>query len=197
MAKRPSAPVDIKRERRRQKIAEFIVGGLTIQTRIRERLEVEHGITADRGTIRKDIKALKDRWAESALVDMNAQLGLQLAKLDGIEEAAWQGWRMSLEQWSQQNTERKENAFTDEDGNETRAPGAEIKAKVRRDDPRPDGQFLAVLLQCLRQRSLLLGLGEIDLTAQLNLNIVNIRKEAEKVTNEDLMARIKSRLGAK
>lgn len=47
-------------------------------------------------TVSKDLKELREEWQESALLDFNARMGQELAKLDKVEVEAWEGWRMSI-----------------------------------------------------------------------------------------------------
>lgn len=48
-------------------------------------------------TVRLDLQVVKQRWRESAMVNLDYHLNEQLASIDAIEFQAWQSWHASVD----------------------------------------------------------------------------------------------------
>ena len=122
-------------ERRKNVAARYVRG----QTQ----WEIARAFEVDQGTISRDLAAIRAEWLESSLRDFGALKAEQLAKIDAVEQSAWQGWLKS-----------QENAETlRAEVNDGRQRSAKI-SKGQAGDPR----FLTIVLDCVRRRCEILGL---------------------------------------
>jgi len=48
-------------------------------------------------TVRYDLKSIKDQWTKDMMEDITKYRGIELARLDNIEQVAWDAWRASTE----------------------------------------------------------------------------------------------------
>lgn len=123
--------------------------------------------------IRYDIKSIEDQWRQSSLINFNAAINRELARLDVIEQEYWDAWRESRKP----KKETKQEAVQE---NRTRRTGlkdpayerkkAETKETTRDGNP----EFLMGVRWCVEQRAKLLGLYQPE-----KLDI-NWRSEAKK-----------------
>lgn len=70
------------------------VSAAYLQGKTQPEIAVELAVT--QATISRDLKAVREEWMQSALVDMNAAKAQELAKIDLLEIEYWQGWRRSI-----------------------------------------------------------------------------------------------------
>jgi hypothetical protein len=80
---------ELRVESRRLKAAEMYLRGMTSMPRIADALGVH------KSQISRDFKIIKARWREHYASDFNAPKQRELAKIDGLEAAAWQAWERS------------------------------------------------------------------------------------------------------
>src|SRR5262245_48717225 len=76
-------------ERRRKVTARYIRG--ETQWSIARAFEV------DQATISRDLAAIRNEWLASSLRDFDEARAFELARIDEVERAAWDGWRKSQE----------------------------------------------------------------------------------------------------
>ena len=90
MGKRANAKATkaVEQAQRRAKVSRLYVRGVS-QTTIAKNLKVS---TA---TVQSDLKALLQYWKEQAIADLEERKAEELAKLNHLEEIAWQAWDMS------------------------------------------------------------------------------------------------------
>lgn len=68
---------------RQQTVSHHYVRGMT-------QVEIAKLVGTTQKTVSEDLKALRAKWLESALVDFNERKGIELAKIDAIESTAWE-----------------------------------------------------------------------------------------------------------
>lgn len=146
-------------ERRQQVAARYIRG------------EYQSQIARDLGLsqmqISLDLKAIKAEWLQSTLRDFDALKGEQLAKVDEIERAAWEGWQRSLLPREVTVTEASEGA----------RPGR--KATMRKEGQGGDPRFLQVIQKAIDQRCQILGIGAMqDALKNAGLGLAALLDEA-------------------
>ena len=120
---------------RQQQVAALYLEGYR-QTQIAEQLGVNQSVVS------RDLAAVKDRWLESALFDFDAIRARELARIDRIEIAAWEGWRRSCEKAVTETIKDK--------------PGGR-ETGLRRVAQAGDPRFLDQVQKCIAQRCNLLG----------------------------------------
>jgi hypothetical protein len=122
-------------ERRRQ-VAELALQGWS-QGSIAGQLGISQG------TVCSDLKAVREEWRQSTIRDFDEARGMELKKLELIEQECWSAWQRS--QKPQQSA-----SFQGE------GPGPQSHKRVanRYGDPR----FLEQVNKCIAQRRALLGL---------------------------------------
>lgn len=98
----------------------------------------------DQGQISRDLKAIQREWLKSTTFNLDRIKAKELARLDEIERAAWEGWRLSL-----LNAESEKKVVI-----------VEGKSKIEKTSEGQSGnpRFMEVILRCIDQRCRLLGL---------------------------------------
>lgn len=125
---------------RRRKVAEMYLRG-TIQADIARQLGVVQG------TVSRDLAAIRADWRQSAVMDFDARKDQELAKIDEVERAAWDGWRRSQEP---AETTRAEIS------------GDVQKAVKTTEGQAGDPRFLQTVLNCVERRCRILGIDAPD-----------------------------------
>jgi hypothetical protein len=97
--------------------------------------------------ISSDLKLLQKRWQQSALVDINAVKGKELAKIDALERTYWQAWRRSMKEAQRTSTSKK---GTGDEG--------EIVARVDRASQVGDPRYLTGVQWCIERRCRIVGI---------------------------------------
>ena len=147
-------------EARRQEVAARYIRG-EYQSVIARDL----GITQSQ--ISYDLKAIRAEWLKSTLRDFDALKSEQLAKVDEIERAAWEGWQRSLLPREVTVTEASEGA----------RPGR--KATMRKEGQGGDPRFLQVIQKAIDQRCQILGIGAMqDALKNAGLGLAALLDEA-------------------
>lgn len=131
--KRSSAQID----RDRAEIARLYCQGI-IQVEIAQRLDMTQQMVS------YDLKAIRQAWRDSAMVDFNEARAEELAKIDTLELTYWEAWRHSCEDAETIVKKQKESG------------GKEMQQtlKGQAGDPR----FLQGVQWCIERRCKLLGL---------------------------------------
>jgi DNA-binding Lrp family transcriptional regulator len=76
-------------ENRRMQVAQLYHQGIRRQAELAEKLGV------DRSTVSRDLKALKEEWRRTALVDTNETVGEALEEIQYLKKTYWQAWASS------------------------------------------------------------------------------------------------------
>lgn len=97
--------------------------------------------------ISSDLKLLQKRWQQSALVDIDAVKGKELAKIDALERTYWQAWRKSQKESQRTSTSKKGMG---EDG--------EIVARVDKESQVGDPRYLQGVQWCIERRCKIVGI---------------------------------------
>jgi len=124
------------------------VGRLYLQGKTQPEIAVELAISQP--TISRDLKALRDEWLQSALVDLNEAKSKELAKVDALELEYWDGWRRSCE--DAETVKQKGKAAGE--GGKPQVTDVEKTAKGQAGDPR----FLQGIQWCINKRCEILGI---------------------------------------
>jgi hypothetical protein len=106
---------------RRQEVARLYVVGRT-------QWDIAHHLGVSQATVSGDLDKIRKQWLDSTLRDFNTRVAEELAKLDAIEAAAWEGYARSCR---------------------SRRPGGAVRAG----DPR----FLTQAFQCVVTRLRIMG----------------------------------------
>ncbi len=101
----------------------------------------------DTATVCRDIKAARAEWAEHRLLGIDELKANELAKLEAIELAAWQGWDRSCDVAQSKRTKQRGTA----------APETDTTERGQAGNPR----FLELAIRCHEKRCELLGLKEV------------------------------------
>lgn len=183
---------------RRSKITELLLKGICNRNEILQRLGMEH---SQRGSIHRDIVAIKKEWRESAIRNFDESVSIELAKLDRLEREHWESWeRSKSEKQSTRSARRNRLGVNGTSGGNDEF--AEVKKEHRDGNP----AFLDGVMKCIAKRCELLGLdqpkkvdatitGEITETREnvfLNLTpdkLIEARIEFERL-NHRLMQRV-------
>ncbi len=104
-------------------------------------------------TVFRLLRGLREEWLESSLIDINERKGIELAKLDKLEEELWAAWERSKRA---ELTKRVETTSDpDLDDLELAIATKNIRIEKQRDgDPR----FLVQVQKCIDKRTEILGL---------------------------------------
>lgn len=117
-------------------------------------------------TIRKDLRAIQKEWLALAVVDFDAARAKELAKIDHLEEVAWQAWEASCrDQVTRQR--RQEKVRMSQPGPKGKPMPAKLvplkqTEEVSRKSKSGDPRFLDKLTWCIETRLKLLGLLQVE-----------------------------------
>lgn len=158
---------------RRADVASAYIRGET-QVALAQRL----GVTQQQ--ISLDLKAIQAAWLQSSLRDFDALKSEQLAKVDAVERAAWEGYERSCQPRETTLTERNEGGEWLLANGTTQARSPTRKATVRREGQVGDPRFLERIQKCIDQRCSIWGLGaEQDALKHLGLGMAALLTEAQ------------------
>ncbi len=156
-------------ERRRQ-VADLYLKGAT-------QWEIAGKLQCSQGTICNDLSAIREQWLQSSVVDFSLKKAEELAKLDALERAAWQGWARSCED-ARTSHRRTEEAFLAAPGKVTKGRSeAEEQARLvvlrrvvaeTRKGQAGDPRFLERVAWCIECRLKVMG----ALKAEKNVQVV-------------------------
>jgi hypothetical protein len=139
----PRTPAEeLRIESRRLKAAELYLRGMRSLTRIAQELGV------NKSQISRDFKHIRQQWRETYIDDLNAAKQEELARVAEIEHKAWLAWDRSC-----QDAETMEVTGTSQAGK-----GKPEKVRKVTRDQAGDPRFLAIILDCVKQRCEILGL---------------------------------------
>lgn len=113
-------------------------------------------------TVRKDLRAIQKEWLSLAVVDFDTARAKELAKIDHLEEVAWQAWEASCrDQLTRQK--RQEKVRMSQPGPKGKPLPAKLvplkqTEEVSRKSKSGDPRFLDKITWCIETRLKLLGL---------------------------------------
>lgn len=107
--------------------------------------------------VRFDIQLLIQRWQESYLLDFSAAKAKELARIDQLEAAYWEGWERSKIDKEITETEKVQDSSTSRK-NVTVPTYTRSKAKKRTETTPGESQFLNGIQWCIDKRCQILGL---------------------------------------
>jgi hypothetical protein len=143
----------IERERDLVTTAEMYLKGYSFHE-INEEINKNPDYNVTKTTIYNDVREIKERWLESQIQDFNTAKVKELAKIDQLERAYWEGWERSIKE---QNTVEVEKA-----DDVTTGAGASnyTRTKTKRTSKKRDGSvdFLQGVERCINLRCKILGL---------------------------------------
>jgi hypothetical protein len=143
------SPAEVLRlESRRLKAAEMYLRGTTSLTRIAAELRVH------KSQISRDFKIIKAQWRDQYAADLNTAKQRELAKIDGLEAAAWQAWERSCQDAETLHSGVLKGRI-DKDGKTL--PDVQKSWKTVKGQT-GDARFLELVHSCIAQRCKILGL---------------------------------------
>lgn len=153
---------------RRTKVAELLLRGTTNQYEICRQLGMEPG---QRTTISRDISAIKEEWKNRTAICLDEHREKELARLDVVIAAAFQGWERSL-----MDAETREAAKRGEQ---------ETARKISRGQA-GNPAFLKIVCDCIAQKRAILGLdAEKDQPPPTGNSGDRVRMSVEEVMQAD------------
>ena len=124
---------------------------------------IAEALGLSRTLVTKEVKLLKSRWRDRAVLDFHDFLAEELALSYHVEAEAWKGWAAS-----------RTAAVTETDQVKDTALGAEISSTTRTQKQSGDPRMLEQILMCSKRRLELMGLlnpgdvpGGMDYLAQV------------------------------
>jgi hypothetical protein len=144
--------------RRRALVSKLLLQGMT-QQEICLRLGLPPG--AGPKMISVDVKAIRERWQQSAVRDFDGLRVEQLARLDQLLTELWDGWerskreQVSYERWAR---ERRQRQAEGDQAVAREAPPQEVTRKVERQARDGNPAFTAQILNVINAQSELMGL---------------------------------------
>lgn len=144
---------DFERERDLVKVASMYLRGHK-QAEILEWLNENRDYNISAQTISNDLKEIKKRWLQSQIKDFNEAKVQELAKIDELERAYWEGWVSSREQQDTLEVEKATDSTTGAGAN------THDRTKSKRITKQRDGSvdFLQGVERCINLRCKILGL---------------------------------------
>lgn len=143
-----STRVNVTMQDRRRQVAELYLRGKT-QTEIAAQV----GMTG--ATISRDLKAIRQEWRASTLLDFDEAKNRELAKIDALEQTYWQAWHRSI--GSHTSVKVEHGGLASAEGE----VGAESLQVVRRTENTEklngDPRYLSGVQDCITQRCKILG----------------------------------------
>lgn len=143
-----------QREENRSILAARVLEGHTVP-----KIAADLGISVQQAYY--DLKIVQERWRESASVNIDERMSVELVKLDKLEATYWEGYRRSCEELTKK-TQRKRMGIGGKEQTDLVMVSEERIGDVR---------FLDGVARCIQQRCKLLGMEKDVLVAG---NIINI-----------------------
>ncbi len=184
-------PSQVKAASRRSKVATIYLRGTTNQYEILAQLGME---PSQQPIISQDLKELNRQWRQSGIRDIDAAKGMELDRIDLVEQTAWQSWESS--KTVKQSTRAKRRSRAGQDDQPTvLSDETEEKREQRDGDPR----YLAIVLECVQKRIDILGLDMpvVDMSKYVTTEQVRslanaiMRAVRTEIIDETVLGRIK------
>jgi hypothetical protein len=90
MAKGTSKVVQVNIEERRRKVAQMYLAG-------KSQFEIGKVVGVSQVTVSHDLTALREEWAADTAMNFSQRMAEELAKIDRLEEVAWEEYKRSRE----------------------------------------------------------------------------------------------------
>lgn len=120
--------------------------------------QISKEVSCSLHTVHRDIAAIRDEWRRARAEKMgDAEMLMELARVDGIEREAWAQWESSKKEEVESHASTEVIIEQGPDGQSVRKPGKEKitrKTRIRNADPR----YMDIVCWCVEQRCKLLGL---------------------------------------
>lgn len=129
--------VELANMERRVRIAELYAKGYS-------QAEIGKLVKLERSWVSRELKAIREEWAEQAREHIAAGIGEELAKIKLVEHNAWLGWERSLK-----NEETKKEV--------TGSEKSDRKEKTSRGQAGKH-QYLDIVIRCIERRCKLTGI---------------------------------------
>lgn len=163
---------EFERLERRKKVANLYLAGKPMH-----QIAVLIGVSSPQ-TVCNDLAAIREEWSKSALVDFNAARAKELAKIDRLEEVAWEAWERSCLDAESKTIERDivqaypktKDGKTDYSG-KPKPVVTGINEKLTKKGQVGDDRFLARVAWCIEMRVKLLCLIKEEKQAPVVVNI--------------------------
>lgn len=125
---------------------------------IARELSTQRPYTLSYKTIFEDLKEVKARWLQSSLVDFNEAKARELAKIDHLEQVAWEGFERSLRPAVKEVADETRLAGT-KAAKGKKAKSARLHFKKSTTTEHRDGEtkWLDIVTRCIVQRCQLMG----------------------------------------
>lgn len=144
-----SKKLEIKKRRRR--VAELYLRGWSQR-------EIADDIDMSVATVNRDLSAIQEQWTESALIDMDVAMARQLARLQKLEDEAWEAWHKSKEDKTIEKKKRRERIASGDGENRP----SEIEMRETTKSRYGNTAILDRIMRIVDRRTELLGLDEYD-----------------------------------
>lgn len=148
-----------------------IVANLYIQGKTQN--EIANHLEVTQSTICKDLMRIKDEWKQRMADDFGIKVGEELARIDRLERAAWEGWERSCKD-AETKVHKKELAIprAKDDGKDKKGKGKPsgtqelipvkiLKEKTTRGQS-GDPRFLAQIQACIDMRLRIIGAYKVE-----------------------------------
>jgi hypothetical protein len=166
-----------ERQRDRVDVAHLFLHGKTYRE-IAEHIAATRPYTLSIPQVARDMKAVVEMWREEYLKDVDKIKARELARIDELERAYWDGWEASQKEQTVRETERVSDTLgkPDETGRPLSKNKLYARERAKRIDTQRDGDsaFLKGIQWCIESRLKIFGL-----YAAKDVNI-NWRSEAQK-----------------
>lgn len=146
-----------EQEKRREGVANLYLQGKS-QRFIAEKLQTSLG------TVNRDLTTLRNRWKQNAAADMDEAIARELAKLDRLEEQAWESFVESKKTVEKGQGKRK----TPPAKRGQKAKESE-NSFVKQIETAGDPRFLNIVENCIERRCKILGIdapGKFEVTGK-------------------------------
>lgn len=151
----PTTRLIAQREADHPLIAQMLVRGDSYVT-IAKRLKEEHGRTypCSKDTVHRDVQIIYERWRLLAAESIDKQKGLQLMRIQALEERCY----AALDRLEEGASMESSTVTGTKAGEKEAATPVTIKKTSRKGNADTTGAWLATLRHCLSERSKILGL---------------------------------------
>lgn len=142
---------------RRMRVAELCLKGHRTQRAIMAAYKASYGEPIGRGTVSRDLAAVREWWRQSAVEYIGQAIAEEIAKIDKVERSAWDAWERSIRNHEIRKASKLAKPAVDEYGDEF----DKVRSKrltIQTDDEIGDPRYLAIVERCIERRCKLLGL---------------------------------------
>lgn len=167
MRRRPPSEITNAAEARRLRVSELMLLGWDVK-------RISFEVQANPPVVLKDMRILRQRWQEQGVANIAEIRGRELARLDKIEEEAWEAWERSKSPIKRRQKSRYRSGRDDEFvTNETQST----------ESTSGDFHFLNIILECAEQRQKIFGLQTQKVALQGVIEVRDVRE----MTDDELM----------